>query len=137
MKQIPQIQKHMTPMPQTVGSDIPVKTALNMMRELHIRHLPVQSGGELVGVLTDRDVKLAASFANGAELKVEDVMTPDPYAVKPETALDVVVSEMAEHKYGCAIIQQTNGKTVGIFTANDGLRVLGDILRMNYKPTPG
>ena len=61
-------------------------------------------------------------------------MTPDPYTVKPRTALDDVVAEMAEHKYGCAIVVQDNGKVVGVFTAVDGLRAFHDVLRENYKP---
>ena len=134
MKQIPTIQKYMTAMPQTIGRDISVKTAINLMHEHRIRHLPVQEGGKLVGILTDRDLKLAASFAGAEDLKVEDVMTSDPYTAAPETPLDHVVLEMAEHKYGSAVIQQGNGKVVGIFTAVDGLRVLGEVLAQNYKP---
>jgi acetoin utilization protein AcuB len=133
MKQMPQIQKYMTAMPVTIGKDIPLKTALSMMREHRIRHIPVQEAGKLVGVLTDRDVKLAASFESATEFKVEEVMTPEPYTVTPETPLDRVVLEMAEHKYGCAIVVQGNGKVVGIFTAVDGMRVLGTTLETFYK----
>ena len=133
MKQIPKVDKYMVPMPHTIGHDITIEKALGMMRDHKIRHLPVQDAGKLVGVLSDRDIKLAASFANSGELHVEDVMTPDPYTVKPQASMDTVVMEMAEHKYGCAIIVQDNGKVVGIFTATDGLRVLGDLLHQNYK----
>lgn len=134
MKQIPMIDKYMTVMPHTINNTMPIKTAMEMMREHRIRHLPVQNAGKLMGVLTDRDIKLASSFTGAAELTVEDVMTPDPYIAKPHTPLDQIVFEMAEHKYGCAVIQQENGKVVGIFTATDGLRVLGEILQTNYKP---
>jgi acetoin utilization protein AcuB len=135
MKQMPQVQKYMTSMPHTIGRDIPIKTALGMMREHHFRHLPVQDGGKLVGVLTDRDVKLASGFADEHGLTVEDVMTPEPFTVEPETPLNHVVSEMAEHKYGCAIVTQKNGKVVGILTAVDGLRILSDLLNQFYKPS--
>ncbi len=133
MKAMPQIQKFMTAMPHTIGKKIPIKTALSMMREYRIRHLPVQEGGELVGIITDRDVKLASSFKGAADLTVEEVMSPDPYTVQPSATLDHVVSEMAEHKYGCAIVVQGNGKTVGIFTAVDAMRVLGETLTAFYK----
>lgn len=133
MKQIPTIDKYMTSMPHTINSALPIRSAMEMMRENRIRHLPVQSAGKLVGVLTDRDIKLANSFVIAGQLTVEDVMTPDPYVVVPLTRLDHVVFEMAEHKYGCAVIQQENGKVVGIFTATDGLRVLGEILQTTYK----
>lgn len=133
MKQMPKIEKFMTPMPHTINPGVPLKTALEMMREHRIRHLPVLFAGKLMGVITDRDIKLASSFSQASTLKVDDVLTPDPYAVRPQASLDEVVLEMAEHKYGCAIIQQENGKVVGIFTATDGMRVLGEVLRNNFK----
>ncbi len=134
MKQIPMIEKVMTVMPHTINSSLPIKAAMEMMRENHFRHLPVQNGGKLVGVLTDRDIKLASSFQGPGDMLVEDVMTPEPFTVIPEAALDEVVLEMAEHKYGCAVVKQNNGKVVGIFTATDGLRVLGEILQTHFKP---
>jgi acetoin utilization protein AcuB len=103
-----------------------------MMRDLRCRHLPVQEGGHLVGILSDRDVKLAAAFAGSDQMVVEEVMTPDPYTVAPDAPLDAVVEEMAEHKYGCAIVRQENGKLVGIFTETDGMRVLAELLRANF-----
>lgn len=133
MKSMPLIQKVMTAMPHTVGADIPLKKAKAMMSEFHIRHLPVLEGGKLIGILSDRDINLASSFQGAAELKVDDVMMPMTYVVRPEGRLDTVVSEMAEHKYGSAIVQQENGKVVGIFTAVDGLRVLADVLKEHYK----
>lgn len=132
-KEMPQIQKYMTAMPHTIGTDIPVKKALELMTSHRIRHLPVQSGGKLLGILSDRDIRLAASFQGAEELLVEDVMSPDPFKVEPDSSLDYVVSEMAEHKYGCAVIQQGNGRVVGIFTATDGLRVLAELLDKNYQ----
>lgn len=132
MKTSPKIQKYMTPMPHTVGKDIPLKKAFEMMRENRFRHLPVQDGGHLVGVITDRDIKFASSFEGASELKVEDVMTPDPYKVSPDATLETVVATMAEHKYGCAIVEQGNGKVVGIFTEIDALRALTELLKQNY-----
>ncbi len=136
MKDMPKIEKFMTPMPHSINKNLNVKKAFELMREYQIRHLPVQEGGSLVGVLTDRDVKLAGSFQGSGDLLVEDVMTPDPYVVVPETPVNQVASEMCSHKYGCAVVAQKNGKVVGIFTSTDGMRVLSDILNKNYKETP-
>lgn len=133
MKSMPMIQKFMTSMPHTIGADIELKKAKAMMSEYHIRHLPVLEGGKLVGVITDRDISLASSFQGDAELKVDDVMMPMTYTVRPEASLDAVVAQMAEHKYGCAIVKQDNDKVVGIFTAVDALRVLSDVLHDHYK----
>jgi acetoin utilization protein AcuB len=133
MKQMPKIDKVMTPMPHTIGKEQSMRTAMELMRNHQIRHLPVLHEGKLIGVLTDRDIKLASSFQNSGDLTVEDVMTPDPYSVTPDTPLDRVSETMAQHKYGCAIVAQENGKVVGIFTANDGLLYLKDVMREHYK----
>ncbi len=133
MKQMPKIEKVMTMMPHTIGRELDMKTAIDMMREHRIRHLPVLDGGKLVGVITDRDIKVASSFEGSDELKVEDVMMPDPYCVNHDAALDTVVEEMAEHKYGCVVVRQENKKIVGIFTAVDALRTMSDLLRQSFK----
>jgi len=133
MKSMPQVQKFMTPMPHSIGLKQPVRVALDLMRDHGIRHLPVQEGGQLVGVLTDRDVKLAGTFAQLDEIRLEDVMTPEPFAVLPQAPVDQVVFEMAAHKYGCALVRQENGKLVGIFTSTDALRVLGETLQTHHR----
>ncbi len=132
MKATPKIMKFMTTVPQTIGNDIPLKTALSMMKEQRIRHLPVLEGSKLVGMLTDRDIKLAAAFKGSDEMRVDDVMSPDAYSVSPEANLEEVVAEMAEHKYGAAVVID-NKKVVGIFTAIDALKVLSDVLKQNFK----
>jgi acetoin utilization protein AcuB len=66
-------------------------------------------------------------------MAVEDVMMPDPFTCSPQASLADVAAEMAEHKYGCAVIQQENHKVVGIFTAVDGLRTLAELAKANYK----
>ena len=107
-----------------INADLPLQAAKEMMRKYEIRHIPVQVAGKLVGVLTDRDLKLALSFQDAKELHVEDAMTPDPFTVDTNTSLQNTVMSMAEHKYGCAIIQNNSGHVVGIFTATDGMRLL-------------
>jgi acetoin utilization protein AcuB len=133
MKAMPLIQKFMTAMPHTVGHDIPLKKAKAMMKDYQIRHLPVLDGGKLVGMLTERDMNLASSFQGSAELTAENVMMPMTYVVRPDSPLNEVAMEMSEKKYGSAVVQQENGKVVGIFTAVDALRVLADLLHENYK----
>lgn len=133
MKSMPKIEKYMTPMPHTIGKEIAVQKALELMREYHIRHLPVLDGGKLCGILTDRDIKLANSFRDADRLTCEDVMSPETYVVLPDTPLDSVVKEMAAHKYGSALVQTSNHKIVGIFTTIDALMALDQVLNGNYK----
>jgi citrate synthase len=50
----------MAPDPLTVGRDVDIDTALNMLTERGFRHLPVVEDGKLVGVLSIRDLLRAA-----------------------------------------------------------------------------
>lgn len=124
----------MTYVPKSIGYDQTLAQAHDFMRKLHLRHLPVLKGGKLVGILTDRDIKLVLGFkdVDPQELKVEDAYTPDPYFTKPETPLDEVVMEMAEKKYGCALVVD-NDKLVGIFTEIDAYKALSDLLTTRLK----
>jgi acetoin utilization protein AcuB len=129
-KAVPPIRELMTLQPHTIGREQPMSVAHRMMREHRIRHLPVLQGGKLVGVLSDRDLNLVETLreVDPSRVLVEDAMSADPYAVSPDTPLDVVVSAMAEHKYGCAVVLQ-NAKVIGIFTTVDACRALARFLQ--------
>lgn len=132
MKQMPAVEKYMTPMPHTINKSMPLKTAIGIMREHRIRHLPVQEGGTLVGVISDRDLKLATGLPGARDFKVEDIMTPDPYVVAPDARLDGVASKMAEHKFGCAIVVERS-KVVGVFTTVDAMKALYETLNQHFR----
>ena len=129
-KPIPTIQKYMTTSPHSIGIEQPLTVAHTMMQEHGIRHLPVLHGGKLLGMLTDRDLRLVESLVgvDPSEVKVEDAMSTVVYSVSPETPLDEVVSTMGEHKYGSAVVMQ-NMKVVGIFTTVDVCRTLAELLQ--------
>ena len=61
-KSEPTIQKHMTYLPHAIESKATVNAATKKMVELGIRHLPVTEGGALIGVISDRDIKMAMSL---------------------------------------------------------------------------
>jgi len=128
-KAIPHIDKYMTSSPHSVGRDQKLLQAHKLMREHHIRHLPVLHGGRLVGVLSDRDLHLIETLrdVDPARVLVEEAMTTDVYSVSPKAMLDEVVREMAGHKYGCAVVED-NGKVVGVFTTVDALRAFAELL---------
>jgi len=128
-KPIPSIQKYMTTAPQTVGSDQTLAQAHAVLREHRVRHLPVLRGGELVGMLTERDLALVEALKDVDPIKVavEDAMSSNVYVVSPSAPLNEVVREMAAKKYGSAVVMQ-NGKVVGICTTVDVCEALAALL---------
>jgi acetoin utilization protein AcuB len=128
-KPIPAIEKFMTTAPHSVGGAQSVAAAHRMMHEHRIRHLPVLEGGSLVGMLTERDVALVTSMkgVDANTTTVEDAMTSVVYTVRPDAPLDEVAAEMAQHRYGSAVVV-SNGKVVGVFTTVDACRALAELL---------
>ena len=129
-KPIPTVQKYMTTAPHTVRPDLTLAAADKIMHEHGVRHLPVLKGGQLVGLLSQRDIRLIESFkdVDAANVQVVEAMSQDIYEVPPTVYLDEVVTTMAEHKYGSAVVTQ-NSKVVGIFTTVDALQALADLLQ--------
>lgn len=115
----------MTVSPHSIGKDQTLTTAHALMRQHHIRHLPVLDGGSLVGVVSQRDLYLLETLdeVDLDEVTVEEAMSQEVYCVTPTTTLREVAEQLIEHKYGCAIVMQ--GRTAaGIFTTIDALQAL-------------
>ena len=123
------VMDYMQKDPVTIEHTAPVEEALSVMDEQGIRHLPVLEGGHLIGILSDRDVSEKGAAMTIQGMQVSEVMTPSPYHVSPDAKMTDVLSIMAENKLGCVIVY-THGQVVsGIYTANDAVRDLADLLR--------
>ena len=119
------IADFMTPIPHTVGSEQTITFAQQLMQKYGIRHLPVLHGGELYGIVSDRDLGMIAGLneVNPDATTVEEAMTQEAYTVSKDTPLFSVLEEMLEHKYGSAVVVE-GMKIVGIFTTHDSLKLL-------------
>lgn len=117
-----QVKDFMTKFPHTIGVNQRLPKAKEMMREYDVRHLPVLQGGELVGIISDRDINFAESIPSidTDKLTIEEVYTADPFQVNPTEDLLKVCQSMSEKKIGCALITEQNN-LIGIFTWIDAL----------------
>ncbi len=132
MVAIPPIEAFMTSMPLTVGGSQAVRKAKLLMSSNSIRHLPVVEQGRLIGVLSDRDIKLAQAVSKADDFDdvtpVKDICQLNPYVVEGATRADLVLAHMHKEKIGSALI--TDGrKLIGIFTVTDACRVFAEYLR--------
>ncbi len=123
------VSDYMTPGPHAANIADNLHAAREKMVKVGARHLPVMDDGKVVGVLSDRDIQLALGFKHGniKTMTVEDVYSDDPYVTHPDTNLKQVAMEMAEKKYGSAVVMD-NEDLVGIFTTTDACRALHDVL---------
>lgn len=127
----------MTRGPWVVDDDAPLRQARSLMVDREVHHLPVLRRGELVGVLSDRDVKRALDPELGLppeeELFVRDVCVFDAYSVAPTEPLERVLRTMADRHIGSALVTDA-GHVVGILTASDACRLFANFLQAT-RPT--
>ena len=98
MKGEPTIQDFMTQQPQSIGFGESLEKARDMMSKYGIRHLPVTKDGNLVGILSERELNIACGIESidPEHLLVVDVCSDNPYVVTPDTPLWQVARVMAE-----------------------------------------
>lgn len=135
---LPQLKSIMTPFPYCVGLNTTLEQARQSMDEHDIRHLPITDAGELVGIVSDRDLKAASSLAQDKHqsLTINDIYIPDAYIVDLNEPLDNVLLEMAEKHIGSAIVTR-KGRLAGVLTGRDVCFSFGEYLRKKKPATGG
>lgn len=109
--------------------------AVKLLKHNDIGRLPVMKKGEMVGIVTDRDVKRAsASDAVSLEIhellyllskiKIEEIMTKDPITVPPDYTVEETAEVLLENKISSTPVVDDQDQLVGIITQNDLFRAL-------------
>lgn len=117
--------------PVTVTASETVGQADELMSAHRFRQLPVVDGNELLGIITDRDIR---SFLSGSlysrpearekalQTKIADVMTTQPLTLSPDDALPAAVELLIDERIGgIPVVDEVEG-LVGIITYVDVLR---------------
>lgn len=122
----------MTPDPHCIDASADTMTAHRTMEARDIRHLLVMSDGELVGVLSERELapcrRVLAQAPGELGPPVDALCVPDPLVVLPDDPLDRVTEEMSLRRVGSAVVVE-DGKPIGILTTTDVCVLLTKLLR--------
>jgi len=119
----------MTPFPYSIAPSASIEDAQAMMATHDIRHLPVCDSHVVIGMLSERDVRVARGLRPAdTSLTVAQVCINDPLLVDLERPLDSVAEEMAARRVGAAIVMRGD-KLAGILTTTDICRLLAASLR--------
>ena len=115
-----------------------------MMKEYDIRRVPVvDAQNKVVGIVSDRDVKDASPskattldmhelYYLLSEIKVRDIMTPDPVTVEVRDTVERVALLMEERALGGLPVVDDEGSLVGIITDHDIFKVLVQITGVRH-----
>lgn len=140
MIRMPKIKTVMTAFPYSISTDAPVNEAKEFMRQHNLRHLPVTDKGDLIGVISDRDIKLVLgpdfAYPDPNTLQVHEAMVRESYVVDLEERLDKVLKHMAEHHLGSAVVTR-HGKLAGVFTTSDACREFASFLLEQFRRAGG
>ncbi|EDM74586.1 putative transcriptional regulator, XRE family protein [Plesiocystis pacifica SIR-1] len=132
---MPKIKRVMTPFPHSIEGSASPADAQAMMKEHGIRHLPVCEGRNVIGILSERDTRIALRVDEDAHaVSVADICTRKVYTVELDAPLDEVVAHMAEQQIGSAVIMRGD-RLAGILTTTDVCDLLARVLREHYVST--
>lgn len=128
--------------PVHVSPTATVFTAINLLNNLDVRHLPIVENGELRGIISDRDLQfLSATELEDAALassrfdlseklltEVSLLMNPTVFFVGPESSLKEVIDIMLDQRVGAVPVVDPDNRLVGIVSYMDILKAASTTL---------
>jgi CBS domain-containing protein len=113
----------MTANPMAIEADQPVVKAAELMAKENVGSLPVVEKGDLVGIVTDRDlvIQVVARGLDPATVNVTDVYTEKPVVATPDEPLDQALQRMAAEQVRRLPVV-SDGELVGMLAQADVAR---------------
>ena len=114
----------------TVDADDSMQNAIYILQEQNIKKLPVMEKGQIVGIITDRDLKKASpSDATTldmhellfliSKIKLRDLMKKPVYTVHPDYTVEEAASILLEKRISGLPVIYENNRLVGMITRSD------------------
>ncbi len=131
------VREWMTKDPITLGPQSSIFQAWKLMKNRRIRHLPVMENGQIVGIVSDRDLRLVLpSPATALEahelnylldkLTVSETMTKDVITTTPSASIANATRTLLRNRIG-ALPVLAGAILVGILTRADALEALSSV----------
>lgn len=118
----------------SLGTNSSLMDAASVMHEHNIRHLPIVEHNEVIGILSERDLRgfLEELYESSQEtdegirrknISIREVMQVKPLAVDPSADLVDVIDLMLENKVGAIVVADELGQLRGIISYEDILKI--------------
>lgn len=134
------VEQWMTLNPYTIEADASIIEAMHLMKEKHIRRLPVTSDGKFCGVITELMIK---SFTPGqstpldtwevhyilAKATVKDAMNPHPLTITPDAPLCQAAQIIHDNKLNGMCVTDGDNNLVGLLTNTNLIEALISICK--------
>ena len=123
------VQDIMTKQVVAIGPDMPIGDVNALMEQRNIRHFPIVEDAQLVGIVSDRDIRTVGSehpqAPAGVTLKdaVGKIMIASVITAHPLDPIEEAAKVLCSHKIGAMPVVR-DGDLVGIVTGTDFLKAL-------------
>jgi CBS domain-containing protein len=111
----------------TMKPDGSVYEAAKLMKENNIGSVVIMEGGELKGIVTERDlITRYIAMEDGRrpeDVKISEIMTKDPITIRDNTDIDEAARIMIERNIRRLIVVNYDRRVVGIISSRDILKV--------------
>ncbi len=136
-EQMPTIEAIMTPCLYFAQTSDSLSQIFHLMEKHKIRHIPIKQGEQIVGIISERDLRWmkapVLSLPDPEEIPVHYIQMNQPYIVETNTPLNTVIAEMSQKKIGSAIVVKS-GKLSGIVTTIDICNALVELVESQFQP---
>jgi acetoin utilization protein AcuB len=119
------VGNRMTKHPITIGPDELLSAAKSKMHSGRFRRLPVVSGGDLVGLITERDLREHRGHLD--QVKVNGAMITKLITIGPGATLEEAGQIMLKRQIGGLPVVE-KGTLIGVITANDIMKAFLDVM---------
>ena len=111
----------------TIERDCTVVEALSVMKKYSIRHLPVVEDKQLVGLITESDLREVMLPSLVRDIPVDQIMIEDPVTIGPRDSLEEAARIIYKNKIGGLPVVD-RGRLIGILTTPDILAAFIDLM---------
>ena len=135
------VSRSMTRKVVTVGPEVGIFEAQELMAERKIRHLPVVDANDrLIGIVTDRDIRSALPYAffkkspgkaekeKFSKLQIKDIMSKNPITILPTYTIQDALLMIQDSKVGALPVVDEENRLKGIISVRDLLRAFINVL---------
>jgi CBS domain-containing protein len=113
----------------TLRGNADYKTALKLMQEHALHHVPVvDAAGQLAGIVAERDCLIAAMRYLQSTVEVSEIMHREVVTVTPDTSVTKAALLMLNHKIGGLPVMGDHGRVIGVITESDIFRAFVETL---------
>lgn len=119
--------------PVTISRTALLQEASQLMKKHAIRHLPVVEENELVGFITESDLREFSFPSMIEEIVVHQVMVANPITINVNSSIEEAARLIFENKVGGLPVLNGKGKLVGVITESDILAAFIEVMGLLKK----